>query len=173
MGRRTWTPPPNWPAPPTPGWRRHWVHLVAVGVLGLGVGATIGDDGTTTPPPSRAVGSTAVTDTSPTPAPSAGAPGAESGTVARLREALAARDAARARARRAEAAAAVAAGSSSGSSSRSSAPTTTTPTVSCTHTSSGSCIQGGQFCPTADEGSYGYDANGRRYLCEGRHWRVP
>jgi hypothetical protein len=44
----------------------------------------------------------------------------------------------------------------------------------CTTTSSGSCIQGGEFCPQADYGLAGYDADGRRYICTGDnthpHW---
>jgi hypothetical protein len=47
----------------------------------------------------------------------------------------------------------------------------------CTRTSSGSCIQGGEFCPEADYGQYGYDAQGRRYICTGDpshpHWETP
>ncbi|WP_300678963.1 hypothetical protein [Nocardioides sp.] len=45
---------------------------------------------------------------------------------------------------------------------------------SCTRTSSGSCIRGGQFCPRASYGKSGYDAKGRRYKCKGSrthpHW---
>lgn len=47
----------------------------------------------------------------------------------------------------------------------------------CTHTSSGSCIRGGQFCPQASYGHSGYDAKGRRYVCKGDHthphWMKP
>ena len=47
----------------------------------------------------------------------------------------------------------------------------------CTRTSSGSCIQGGEFCPQADYGSSGWDASGRRYVCTGDHthphWETP
>jgi predicted secreted protein len=47
----------------------------------------------------------------------------------------------------------------------------------CTTTSSGSCIQGGEFCPQADYGQSGWDANGTRYVCEGDtthpHWELP
>lgn len=39
----------------------------------------------------------------------------------------------------------------------------------CTRTGSGTCIQGGQFCPQAKYGQNGWDANGRRYVCEGNH----
>jgi hypothetical protein len=54
------------------------------------------------------------------------------------------------------------------------APTTTvTVQHACTQTSSGSCIRGGEFCPSADDGQYGYDAVGRRYICRNRHWEVP
>lgn len=49
--------------------------------------------------------------------------------------------------------------------------TATTPTApathACTRTSSGSCIRGGEFCPTADYGQTGYDANGDPLTCEG------
>ncbi|GAA4709586.1 hypothetical protein GCM10023349_30610 [Nocardioides conyzicola] len=48
---------------------------------------------------------------------------------------------------------------------------------SCTHTSSGSCIRGGQFCPRASYGHSGWDAHGRRYVCKGNrshpHWMRP
>jgi hypothetical protein len=48
---------------------------------------------------------------------------------------------------------------------------------SCTHTSSGSCIRGGQFCPRASYGRSGWDAQGRRYVCKGNrthpHWMRP
>ena len=48
---------------------------------------------------------------------------------------------------------------------------------SCTHTSSGSCIRGGQFCPKAKYGKSGWDAKGRRYVCKGNrshpHWMKP
>ncbi|MCW2838803.1 MAG: hypothetical protein JWR55_286 [Aeromicrobium sp.] len=47
----------------------------------------------------------------------------------------------------------------------------------CTTTSSGTCIQGGQFCPQAKYGESGWDADGRRYVCTGDsdhpHWMVP
>ena len=47
----------------------------------------------------------------------------------------------------------------------------------CTRTSSGSCIQGGQFCPQASYGHSGWDARGRRYVCKGDHthphWMLP
>lgn len=47
----------------------------------------------------------------------------------------------------------------------------------CTRTSSGSCIQGGQFCPRASYGHSGWDARGRRYVCKGNrahpHWMRP
>jgi predicted secreted protein len=47
----------------------------------------------------------------------------------------------------------------------------------CTTTSSGSCIQGGEFCPQADYGQSGWDASGRRYVCTGDtvhpHWETP
>jgi hypothetical protein len=45
---------------------------------------------------------------------------------------------------------------------------------SCTTTSSGNCIRGGQFCPKSDYGQTGYDASGTRYVCTGDashpHW---
>lgn len=44
----------------------------------------------------------------------------------------------------------------------------------CTTTSTGNCIQGGEFCPQADYGTTGYDANGTAYTCTGDqthpHW---
>lgn len=47
----------------------------------------------------------------------------------------------------------------------------------CTKTSSGSCIRGGQFCPQSSYGRSGYDVRGRRYICKGDrthpHWMVP
>jgi hypothetical protein len=39
----------------------------------------------------------------------------------------------------------------------------------CTKTSSGTCIQGGEFCPQSKYGQYGWDAAGRRYKCRGDH----
>lgn len=56
------------------------------------------------------------------------------------------------------------------------APTTqpAAPPQSCTTTSSGTCIQGGEFCRQDEYGTYGYDANGTRYTCTGDpthpHW---
>ncbi|MEP9363620.1 hypothetical protein ABLE68_11695 [Nocardioides sp. CN2-186] len=51
------------------------------------------------------------------------------------------------------------------------------PHHACTRTSSGSCIQGGQFCPQASYGHSGWDARGRRYVCKGDHthphWMIP
>lgn len=48
---------------------------------------------------------------------------------------------------------------------------------SCTLTSSGSCIRGGEFCPQADYGQSGWDGSGRRYVCTGDathpHWETP
>jgi len=48
---------------------------------------------------------------------------------------------------------------------------------SCTHTSSGTCIRGGQFCPQSKYGRSGWDAYGRRYVCKGNrthpHWMRP
>lgn len=50
-------------------------------------------------------------------------------------------------------------------------------THACTRTSSGTCIQGGQFCPQASYGRSGWDAQGRRYVCKGDHthphWMRP
>jgi hypothetical protein len=47
---------------------------------------------------------------------------------------------------------------------------------SCTTTSSGSCIQGGEFCPQAYYGMTGYDAYGDAYVCTGDtthpHWET-
>jgi hypothetical protein len=47
----------------------------------------------------------------------------------------------------------------------------------CTRTSSGTCIQGGEFCRQALYGTSGWDAAGRRYVCEGDHthphWMTP
>jgi hypothetical protein len=47
----------------------------------------------------------------------------------------------------------------------------------CTHTSSGSCIRGGQFCPQSKYRTSGWDAKGRRYVCKGSrthpHWMKP
>lgn len=47
----------------------------------------------------------------------------------------------------------------------------------CTRTSSGTCIQGGQFCPQSKYGQSGWDAQGRRYVCRGNrthpHWMRP
>lgn len=48
------------------------------------------------------------------------------------------------------------------------------PPPGCTTTSSGTCIRGGEFCPQADYGMVGYDANGTPYTCTGDqthpHW---
>jgi len=45
---------------------------------------------------------------------------------------------------------------------------------SCTRTSTGSCIQGGEFCKQSMYGQTGYDANGRSWVCTGDsthpHW---
>jgi hypothetical protein len=50
------------------------------------------------------------------------------------------------------------------------------PPVQCTTTSSGSCIQGGEFCPQSSYGQQGTDANGRVYTCTGDtvhpHWET-
>jgi hypothetical protein len=47
----------------------------------------------------------------------------------------------------------------------------------CTLTSSGNCIEGGQFCPKAKYGETGWDAAGRAYVCTGDsdhpHWMLP
>jgi hypothetical protein len=47
----------------------------------------------------------------------------------------------------------------------------------CTHTSTGSCIRGGGFCPQASYGKSGYSATGKRYVCKGDrvhpHWMIP
>jgi hypothetical protein len=47
----------------------------------------------------------------------------------------------------------------------------------CTHTSSGSCIRGGEFCPQASYGMTGWDAENRHYVCQGDHthphWELP
>ena len=47
----------------------------------------------------------------------------------------------------------------------------------CTHTSSGSCIRGGEFCPQASYGMTGWDASNRHYVCKGDythpHWELP
>jgi len=45
---------------------------------------------------------------------------------------------------------------------------------SCTRTSTGSCIRGGEFCKQSMYGETGYDANGRSWVCTGDsthpHW---
>jgi len=52
-------------------------------------------------------------------------------------------------------------------------------TTSCTTTRSGSCIQGGEFCPAASEGTDGTDAAGDTYMCRDSnsnghpHWELP
>jgi hypothetical protein len=47
----------------------------------------------------------------------------------------------------------------------------------CTRTSSGSCIQGGEFCPQSKYGQSGWDNRGHRYVCKGDHthphWKTP
>lgn len=49
--------------------------------------------------------------------------------------------------------------------------------VSCTTTSSGSCIRGGETCPQASYGRPGRDDDGTEYLCTGDRthprWKVP
>ena len=49
--------------------------------------------------------------------------------------------------------------------------------ATCTKTSSGTCIKGGQFCPQASYNHSGWDAKGRRYVCKGDrshpHWMRP
>jgi hypothetical protein len=51
-----------------------------------------------------------------------------------------------------------------------------TATHACTRTSTGNCIKAGEFCPQADYGHYGYDANGDRLECTGDsshpHWET-
>ena len=57
-----------------------------------------------------------------------------------------------------------------------SAPAEAAARHACTHTSSGHCIHGGQFCPKASKNHSGYDAKGRRYVCRGGshpHWYKP
>jgi len=48
--------------------------------------------------------------------------------------------------------------------------------LSCTTTSSGTCIRGGEFCPQASYGQTGYDASGDAYVCTGDathpHWET-
>ncbi|MDQ1106484.1 hypothetical protein [Nocardioides zeae] len=39
--------------------------------------------------------------------------------------------------------------------------------ASCTKTSSGTCIKGGQFCPKKSYGKSGYDKNHKRWVCKG------
>jgi hypothetical protein len=47
----------------------------------------------------------------------------------------------------------------------------------CTRTTSGTCIQGGEFRKQSEYGQKGYDANGRKYICKGSrvhpHWEKP
>ena len=90
----------------------------------------------------------------------------EAARRAEARRRAAARAAARAEAQQEAAARAAAAAAAA-------APTT----HACTQTSSGSCIQGGEFCPQASYGTYGYDADGTRYKCTGDavhpHWEGP
>lgn len=40
---------------------------------------------------------------------------------------------------------------------------------SCTRTSTGSCIRGGEFCKQSMYGQTGYDAGGRSWVCTGDH----
>lgn len=57
------------------------------------------------------------------------------------------------------------------------APDESQPAHDCTLTASGTCIQGGQFCPQAKYGQSGWDAEGRMYVCTGDsdhpHWMKP
>lgn len=43
----------------------------------------------------------------------------------------------------------------------------------CTRTSTGHCIRGGEFCPHASAGKYGWDGKGRKYICRDGHWEIP
>lgn len=47
------------------------------------------------------------------------------------------------------------------------------PAHSCTLTSTGNCIRGGEFCPASATGHNGYDIDGRRYVCRNGHWETP
>ena len=46
--------------------------------------------------------------------------------------------------------------------------------ATCTKTSTGTCIKGGQLCPKAKKNKVGHDAKGRRYVCKNSkgtlHW---
>jgi hypothetical protein len=46
---------------------------------------------------------------------------------------------------------------------------TTSTSHSCTRTSTGSCIRGGEFCAQAMYGHVGYDSSGRSWRCTGDH----
>lgn len=46
---------------------------------------------------------------------------------------------------------------------------TTSTSHACTRTSTGSCIQGGEFCAQAMYGHVGYDGSGRSWRCTGDH----
>ena len=53
-------------------------------------------------------------------------------------------------------------------------PPTRQPAVhSCTRTSTGNCIQGGEFCPGDSDGQMGYNADGKGYICRNGHWENP
>ena len=49
----------------------------------------------------------------------------------------------------------------------------------CTKTSSGKCIKGGQFCPKAKRGKFGWDAQGKKWKCKktseskSSNWKTP
>jgi hypothetical protein len=48
----------------------------------------------------------------------------------------------------------------------------------CTKTSSGRCIKGGQFCPKAKRGKFGWDAQGKKWKCKKTgsstsNWKKP
>jgi hypothetical protein len=218
-----WSPRPEWGPPPTgwnfyphreppvSWWRRHWLHLLAVGLLGLLIGASLSPSDATTPTASKSQAPRPTASVTVTVTPSVAADTLSSAEAMALRRKLTAarqdlkterkseskvrhrlantqtdlrrtrheRDnaitAAKRAARRASSAQRQLASTQAArrQAQSSPAPARVSPTHSCTHTSSGSCIQGGEFCPNASDGLTGYDANGRAHVCRDDHWRVP
>jgi hypothetical protein len=160
------------------------VHVSAAAVVGLlvGVAAANGGDSSSSKADTKAA-AVATQLPSPTPATSAGVArlrivvSVERGrlqaalrTDARQRQALVA---ARSATRRAQHARAVAVASEHRAKQHAASEGgggSTSTQVSCTLTSTGKCIQGGEFCAAAEDGQDGFDANGTEYVCRNGHW---
>ena len=167
----TVSPSPNGSGTGGSWYSKRWVIGVVALIVGVGIGSS-GSSGSSDPKKSdqyqslSATYSSARGDVSSLKSDLAAERANEEALKSELSDAKAAKTAAEKKAKSAQA---LLAASVPSKSPKTTSPTTAPATHACTKTSSGSCIQGGEFCKQALYGQPGWNASGTRYTCTGDH----